>query len=95
MFYPTGEIKYGKPDPTKMCADGTIEALEQAPSSPYLRASYVKLMNGAHTKWHYHTGKQMLLATQGKGFVEFQGLPSLEIGEGDRVFIPAGLWHRH
>ena len=95
MFYPTSEIKYGKPDPTKMCGDGTIEAFERAPASPYLRASYVKFVNGAHTKWHYHTGEQMLLATQGKGFVEFQGLPSLEIGEGDRVFIPTGLWHRH
>ena len=95
MLIPDYEIKYGGPDPAKMCGDGTIEEFERAPASPYLRALYVKFVHGAHTKWHYHTGEQMLLATQGKGFVEFQGLPSLEISEGDRVFIPAGLWHRH
>jgi len=95
MFIPDYEIKYGEPDPAKMCGDGTIEEFERAPASPYLRALYVKFVNGAHTKWHYHTGEQMLLATQGKGFVEFQGLQTLEIREGDRVFIPTSLWHRH
>ncbi len=93
MFIPDYEIKYGAPDPAKMCGVGTVEEFERAPASPYLRALYVKFVNGAHTKWHYHTGEQMLLATQGKGFVEFQGLPSLEIREGDWVFIPTGLWH--
>jgi quercetin dioxygenase-like cupin family protein len=95
MFIPDHEIKYGEPDPAKMCVDGTSEEFERAPASPYLRALYVKFVNGAHTKWHYYTGEQMLVATQRKGFVEFQGLLSLEIREGDRVFIPTGLWHWH
>src|SRR4051794_8947354 len=95
MFYPAGEIKYGKPDPTKMCGDGRIEELEHAPASPNLRAMYVKFVDGAHTKWHYHTGEQMLLTTEGRGFVECRGDPIVEIHEKDRVFIPKGAWHRH
>ena len=50
MFIPDYEIKYGEPDCTKMCGDGTIEEFEQAHASPYLRALYVKFVNGAHTK---------------------------------------------
>lgn len=95
MFYPAGEIKYGKPDPAKMCGDGFMEELERGPASPHLRATYVEFVHGAHTKWHYHNGEQLLLVTQGKGFVEFQNDSILEIREGDRMFIPTGLWHRH
>lgn len=95
MYYPAGKIRYAKPDPTQMCGDGRIEDLDHAPRPPHLRAAYVKFVNGAHTKWHYHSGEQLLLATEGKGFVEFQGSPILEIHEGDRVFIPTGVWHRH
>ncbi len=95
MYYPSGEIKYRKPDPEKMCGDGRIELLEHAPQSPYLRAKYVRFVNGAHTKWHYHTGEQLLVGTKGTGFVEFRGLPDVTLCKGDRVFIPAGVWHRH
>jgi len=95
MFFPASKVNYGETDPDKMCGEGLIEVLEHAPNSPNLRAAYVKFVNGAHTKWHYHTGEQMLLATQGTGFVEFQGLPDIRLQQGDRVFIPAGVWHRH
>jgi quercetin dioxygenase-like cupin family protein len=96
MYYPArSKIKYAKPDPTKMCGDGRIEALERGPASPHLRAAHVRFVNGARTKWHYHTGEQILVATKGKGFVEFQGIRKIKLHPGDRVFVPAGVWHRH
>jgi quercetin dioxygenase-like cupin family protein len=95
MYYPASEINYDEPDPETMCGDGRIEKLDHGPVSPQLRAAHVKFVDGAHTKWHYHTGEQLLIPTDGIGFVEFRGLPSLEIRPGDRVFIPIGVWHRH
>lgn len=59
MFFPEDEVKYGKPDPEKMCGD------------------------------------QVLVATEGTGFVEFRGLPDGTLQEGDRALIPSGIWHRH
>ena len=95
MFVRTEKVEYGKPDPKGMCGDGRIEVLKHAPQSPYLRAKYVKFVNGAHTKWHYHTGEQLLLATEGTGFVEFRGLPDATLQKCDRAFITPGVWHRH
>jgi quercetin dioxygenase-like cupin family protein len=95
MYYPAGEIKYAEPDRATMCGDGRIEKLDHAPGSPHLRATHVTFVDGAHTKWHYHTGEQLLMPTEGIGFVEFRGLPLLQIRIRDRVFIPIGVWHRH
>ena len=95
MYYAASEIEYEQPDPTKMCGDGRMEKLDCAPAPPFLRAAHVRFVEGAHTKWHYHTGEQLLMPTAGNGFIEFSGLPLLEIRSGDRVFIPAGVWHRH
>jgi quercetin dioxygenase-like cupin family protein len=95
MYYPATEINYDEPDPKTMCGDGRIETLDHGPVPPQLRAAHVKFVDGAHTKWHYHTGEQLLIPTDGIGFVEFRGLPSLAIRPGDRVFIPVGVWHRH
>jgi quercetin dioxygenase-like cupin family protein len=95
MYYAAGEIKYTEPDPTQMVGDGRMEKFDCARHPPYLRAAHVRFVEGAHTKWHYHTGEQLLIPTAGTGFVEFRGLPSLEIRSGDRVFIPTGVWHRH
>ena len=94
-YYPAAEIRYAEPDSTKMCGDGRIEQVGNAPASPALRALHVKFVNGAHTKWHYHTGEQLLLGTSGKGFVEIQGSPISKIGEGDRILVPRGVWHQH
>jgi quercetin dioxygenase-like cupin family protein len=88
------DAKYGKRS-ENMCGEAFIEELEQTTSSPSMRATFVKFLSGAHTKWHYHTGEQMLFATEGQGFVEFQDRPVLEIREGARVHTPAGVWHRH
>ena len=95
MYYPAGEIRYGQQDSKRMCGNGCIEELEGALASPSLRAAHVKFVDGAYTKWHFHTGEQLLLGTNGKGFVELQGSPISKIGEGDRVLVPKGVWHRH
>jgi len=95
MLFHVTEIKYQEPDHTKMCGDGQIEDLPGMHSHPFMRALYVRFKKGAYTKWHCHTGEQILIAIEGKGFVEFEGQPDIQIAVGDRVYVPAGLWHRH
>jgi quercetin dioxygenase-like cupin family protein len=95
MFFTVDNVKYGEIDPKKMCGDGRIEIVKGAPQSPGLRAAYVKFEEGAHTKWHQHSGEQLLMGVEGSGFVELRGEPDIPLREGDRVFIPPNTWHRH
>lgn len=95
MFFPINEVEYNNPDFEKMCGDGRIEKLKNAPESPKFRAIYVKFTKGAYTKWHYHTGDQLLLGAEGVGFVEFRDSSVVTLNVGDRVIIPANVWHRH
>jgi quercetin dioxygenase-like cupin family protein len=98
MYYPYIEPDYEmgyRCERDKMCGEGKIEKLENAPKPPYMRAHYVRFLNGAHTKWHFHSGEQLLLATEGIGLVEFQNLPEVTLEKGDRIIIPAGDLHRH
>lgn len=90
------KVKYrSKVDTCKMCGEGRLEDLPNAPESPNMRAIFVEFQRGAYTKWHRHEGTQLLYGTEGTGFVEFQGVPDLDIAPGTRVLVPAGVWHRH
>ena len=87
-----------EPDGCKMCGDARLEKLPNAPASPNMRATFVRFEAGAYTKWHWHEGTQLLYGTEGKGFVELEGMKGMrdfEIDKGTRVFIPPGVWHRH
>jgi quercetin dioxygenase-like cupin family protein len=77
------------------CGEAFTEEANQGPASPALRGELVRFVDGAYTKWHYHSGEQMLLATAGEGFVECQDRPVVTIREGARAYIPPGVWHRH
>src|SRR5216684_3050317 len=82
-------------DSSRMDGDGRREALPHVLSSPQMRAEFVKFSNGGRTKWHRHTGEQVLFATKGTGFVQSLGGRQILIQEGDRAYIPARAAHRH
>lgn len=90
-----GNTVYEEPDPQHMCGDGRIEIVDGGPEAPHMRAKYVRFTDGGHTNWHYHTCEQLLLATDGRGFVECRGQPKFEMRKGDRVIIHPEVWHRH
>jgi quercetin dioxygenase-like cupin family protein len=81
-----------------MCGDGQIETFSDShsPESPYTRAMYVQFKNGAYTKWHCHEAGQVLVVTEGIGFVEEYGkAPHFQITPYDRIYIPPCVWHGH
>lgn len=50
---------------------------------------------GARTAWHTHPVGQLLIVTDGKGWVQEDGQPRREIKAGDVVWIEAGVKHWH
>ena len=74
---------------------GEKEFLDYGPESPNLRAIFVQFENGGHTKPHKHEGDQVLIVTEGLGFVECEGEARINIQLLDRVIIPAGTLHQH
>jgi quercetin dioxygenase-like cupin family protein len=55
-----------EPEPNKveMCGDARQERKARgAPDAPSMRARFVQFTKGAHTKWHRHTGEQLLYVT--------------------------------
>ena len=50
---------------------------------------------GARTYWHTHPLGQILIITQGRGYVQSWGEPRQTVVEGDCVWFPAGEKHWH
>ena len=50
---------------------------------------------GARTAWHTHPIGQLLIITDGKGWVQEEGQPKREIKAGDVAWIEAGVKHWH
>ena len=55
----------------------------------------VNFMPSARTAWHTHPSGQLLIITDGKGWVQEEGRPRREIKAGDVVWIEAGVKHWH
>ncbi|HUG55832.1 MAG TPA: cupin domain-containing protein [Candidatus Limnocylindrales bacterium] len=62
--------------------------------SPHLRVSEVHFRDGATNRLHTHTTDQLLIVTEGKGYVGTEG-ERFEIEAGDVAYIPAGERHWH
>ena len=58
------------------------------------RFTVVSFHAGASNKFHAHTCDQILLGTDGMGFVATEG-EEFAMERGDVAFIPAGEKHRH
>ena len=50
---------------------------------------------GARSAWHKHPFGQILIVTEGTGWIQQRGGPIEEIREGDVIWIPLGLKHWH
>jgi len=50
---------------------------------------------GAHSNWHTHSGKQILVITEGTGYLKENGRPLQVLHKGDVVTIQPGVKHWH
>ncbi|MEV6825675.1 cupin domain-containing protein [Amycolatopsis sp. NPDC051102] len=59
------------------------------------RVDRVQFAPGARTRWHRHPLGQVLVVTEGTGYVQRRGGPAQLIRPGDTVRVDAGEWHWH
>ncbi|MBS0477640.1 MAG: cupin domain-containing protein [Proteobacteria bacterium] len=64
-------------------------------SGQHAGVGIVTFMPGARTAWHTHPVGQLLIVTDGRGWVQEDGQPRREIKAGDVVWIEAGVKHWH
>jgi quercetin dioxygenase-like cupin family protein len=50
---------------------------------------------GAYSKWHTHSGKQVLVIQEGTGYLKEKGKPIQVLKKGDVVTIQPGVRHWH
>ena len=76
---------------------GSVEVQELFPADDPSRTSGGKVTfePGARSAWHTHPLGQVLIVTDGTGWVQQWGGPIEEIRKGDVVRIPAGVKHWH
>jgi quercetin dioxygenase-like cupin family protein len=60
-----------------------------------LRTSRIHFDAGARTNWHVHAEAQIVLAEKGRGRYQEKGGAIADFGEGQPVYLKAGLSHWH
>ena len=60
-----------------------------------LGGATVTFQPGAHTNWHTHPLGQLLIVTDGQGWVQVDGEAAKPIATGDTIFISPGVKHWH
>lgn len=60
-----------------------------------LRAAVVDFPPATRTRWHVHSGEQILFVISGRGWCQLWDGEPQEIGEGDAVRVDPGEKHWH
>lgn len=81
--------------PQNFTGSARIVRLVQARDPSRTSVSRVTFEPGARTAWHSHPVGQILIVTEGTGWVQARGGPVEEIREGDVVWTPPGVKHWH
>lgn len=100
---PPSSIRITRSDslqPKKASADyftGAVQVQELFPADDPSRTSGGKVTfePGARSAWHTHPLGQILIVTDGTGWVQQWGGPIDEIRKGDVIWIPPGVKHWH
>ena len=72
-----------------------IDPLFQTPDPARVAGGRVTFEPGARSAWHTHPFGQVLIVTEGTGWIQQWGGPIGEIRKGDVIWIPAGVKHWH
>ena len=76
---------------------GSVQVQQLFPAYDPSRTSGGKVTfeAGARSAWHTHPFGQILIVTDGTGWIQQWGAPIEEIRKGDVICIPAGVKHWH
>ena len=76
---------------------GSVVVQPLSSANDHIRASagHVTFAPGARSAWHMHPAGQVLIVTDGVGWVQEDGGAKREIKPGDVVWCPPGVKHWH
>ena len=102
------ERKYSMPEPiSDIFPRGKVSTMDYFTGDVYnqrlvppdadtpCQASNVTFKAGSRTRWHIHSGTQILLCTAGRGWYQEKGKPAQPLQVGDAVNIRSGVEHWH
>lgn len=72
-----------------------IDKLFNAPQPSRVGMGVVNFEPGARTNWHTHPVGQIIVITDGVGWVQTEGAPRIEVGTGDIVYFNPNVRHWH
>jgi quercetin dioxygenase-like cupin family protein len=64
-------------------------------SAAHWSSAKVTFEAGAHSNWHTHPDKQVIIAVEGLGYLKIKDKPVQLLKKGDVVDIPTGTLHWH
>ena len=99
-FHSIKVTRSGSQQPSKGSAErftGSVQIEEHFPAHDPSRTSggMVTFEPGARSAWHTHPLGQILIVTDGAGWIQQWGNPIEEIRKGDVIWIPPGVKHWH
>ena len=81
--------------PDRFTGSVRVQSLFDAKEPAHSSGGQVTFQPGARSAWHTHPLGQVLIVTDGVGWVQQWGGPVRVIRKGDVVWIPAGVKHWH
>jgi quercetin dioxygenase-like cupin family protein len=81
--------------PDRFTGSVRVQSLFDAKKPAHSSGGQVTFQPGARSAWHTHPLGQVLIVTDGVGWVQQWGGPVRVIRKGDVVWIPAGVKHWH
>ena len=90
-----GSVKAIKGPETTFTGDVDVEFSIPRRGDSKLSGGLVMFHPGARSNWHTHPYGQLLIITEGKGFVQEWDKPIQNVFPGDLVWFPAGVKHWH
>lgn len=85
-----------QPDPAKFSGEVSQQEVLKATRPDGLRGLRFSYAPGARSAWHVHLGEQALVVTDGRGLIQWEGLPEPKVlGPGDWVHVQPGIPHWH
>jgi quercetin dioxygenase-like cupin family protein len=71
---------------------GTVKTVEENSKG---QIAHFRFEAGSRTKWHSHSGGQIILVEEGVGLYQEKGGPVMELRAGETRYCPPGVVHWH
>lgn len=81
--------------PNHFTGSARVQSLFDAKALSHNTGGIVTFQPGARSVWHTHPIGQVLIVTEGEGWVQAWGNPVQVMRKGDVIWIPAGVKHWH